>query len=57
MVPHGSHTNHEFLMLVIRVTNDSFVKKSFVTYEKVLTMMLHVKIIFLLLNFSKFFIL
>ena len=34
MVPHGSHTNHEFLMLVIRVTNVSFVKKSFFHLRK-----------------------
>ena len=35
MVFHSSHTNHEFLILVIRVTNVSFAIESFVTYEKV----------------------
>ena len=49
MVPHSSHNNHEFLILVIRVTNVSFA--SFVTYDKVLIMMLHMKRIFLLLKF------
>ena len=43
MVSHSSHTNHEFLVLVIRVTNVSFAIESFVTYEKVLIMMLHMK--------------
>ena len=48
MVSHSSHTNHEFLILVIRVANVSFAIGNFVTYEKVL--MLHMKIIFLLLK-------
>ena len=39
MVSHSSHTNHEFLTLVIRVTNVSFAIESFVTYEKGLVMM------------------
>ena len=47
MVSHGSHTNHEFLLLVIRVTNVSFAIERFVTFEKVLTMVLHMKRIFL----------
>ena len=37
----SSHTNHEFLILVIPVTNVSLTIESFVTYEKVLIMMLH----------------
>ena len=41
MVSHSSHTNHEFLILVIPVTNVSLTIESFVTYEKVLIMMLH----------------
>ena len=40
MVSHGSHTNHEFLILVIRVPNVSLAVESFVTCEKVLIMML-----------------
>ena len=40
MVSHSSHTNHEFLILVIRVT-------TLVANEKVLIMMLHIKRIFL----------
>ena len=51
MVSNSSHTNHEFLILVIRVTNVSFGIESFVTYEKVSIMMLHMKRIFLLLTF------
>ena len=39
MVSHSSHTNHEFLILVIRVTNVSFAIKSFVSYEKGLIML------------------
>ena len=46
MVSHCSHTNHEFLLLVMQVTNVSFAKESFITYEKVLIMMLHLKRIF-----------
>ena len=34
MVSHSSHTNHEFLILVIRVTNVSFAIQRFVTYKK-----------------------
>ena len=51
MGPHGSQTNHEFLILVIRVTYVSLAIESFVPYEKVLMMMLHMKRIFLLLKF------
>ena len=40
MVSHGSHTNHEFLMLAIWVPNVSFAVESFATCEKVLIMML-----------------
>ena len=40
MVSHSWHTNHEFLILVIRVT-------TLVANEKVLIMMLHIKRIFL----------
>ena len=55
MVPRDSHTNHEFLMLVIQFTNVSFAIESFVSYEKVLIMMLHMSRIFLPPN-NKFFI-
>ena len=34
MVSHSSHTNHEFLILVIRVAHVSFAIESFVTYKK-----------------------
>ena len=34
MVSHSCHTNHEYLTLVIRVTNFSFAIESFVNYEK-----------------------
>ena len=51
LVSHSSYTNHKFLILVIRVTSVSFAIESFVTYEKVLVMMLHMKIISLLLTF------
>ena len=50
MVSHSSHINHEFLILVIRVTIVSFAIENFVTYEKVLIMMLHMKRTFLLLK-------
>ena len=33
MVSHSSHTNHEFLMLVIQVTNVSSAIESFVTFQ------------------------
>ena len=46
MVSHSSHTNHEILTLVTQVTNLSFAIESFVTYEKRLIMMLHMKRIF-----------
>ena len=36
MVSHSSHTNHEFLLLVIRAANVSFGIESCVTFEKVL---------------------
>ena len=36
MVSHSSHTNHEFLLLVIRAANVSFAIESCVTFEKVL---------------------
>ena len=49
MVFHSSHTNHEFLILVIRVTNVSLAIESFATYEKVLIIMLHMERIILLL--------
>ena len=52
MVSRSSHTSHEFLILVIRVTNDSFAIKGFVTYEKTLIVMLHLKEIILLLKFK-----
>ena len=51
MVSHSSLTNHEFLTLVIRGTNVSFLIESVVTYEKGLIMMLYMKRIFLLLKF------
>ena len=51
MMSHSSHANHEFLILVIRVTNVSYAIESFVTYEKVLLMVLHMKGIILPLNF------
>ena len=51
MVSHSSLTNHELLILVIRVTNVSFVIESFVTDEKVLIMMLHMKRMLILLKF------
>ena len=51
MVSHSSPTNHELLILVIRVTNVSFVIESFVTDEKVLIMMLHMKRMLILLKF------
>ena len=51
MVSHSSNTNHEFLILAIQVTNVSLAIESFVTYEKVLIIMLHMKRIFLLLKF------
>ena len=41
MVSHRSHTNHEFLKLVITVTSVSFAIESLVSYEKGLIMMLH----------------
>ena len=47
MVSHSSHTNHVFLILVIRVTNVSFAIESFVSNEIVLIIMLHMKKIFL----------
>ena len=34
MVSHSSHTNHEFLILVIQVAHVSFAIESFVTYKK-----------------------
>ena len=46
MVSQSSHTNHEFLTVVIRVTYFSFAIESFVTYEKGLIMMLHMNRIF-----------
>ena len=46
MVSQSSHTNHEFLTVVIRVTYFSFAIENFVTYEKGLIMMLHMKRIF-----------
>ena len=52
MVSHSPHANHESLILVVRVTNVSFGIEGFATYEKVLKMMLHLKIIFLLLKFK-----
>ena len=55
MVSHSSHTNHEFLTLVIRVTNVSFAIESFATYKKGLIMMLHMKIISLFLKFQYVF--
>ena len=33
MVSHSSHTNHEFLILVIQVTNVSSAIESFVTFQ------------------------
>ena len=36
MVSHSSHTNHEFLILVIQVTNVSSAIESFVTFENFL---------------------
>ena len=54
MVPHSSHTNHEFLILVIWVTNVSFAIEVSVTYEKELLIMLHTKKTFLLLKFFIF---
>ena len=36
MVSHSSHPNHEFLILVMRVTNVSSAIESFDTYKKVL---------------------
>ena len=51
MMPHSFNTNHEFLILPIRITNVSFAIESFVTYEKKLLMMLYMKRIFLLLKF------
>ena len=36
MVSHSSHTNHEFLMLVVQFTNVSFAIENFVIYEKAL---------------------
>ena len=50
MLSHSSHTNHEFFILAIRVTNVTFAIKSFVTHEKGLIKMLHMKRIFLLLE-------
>ena len=41
MVSHSSDTNHEFLILVVLVANVSIDIESFVTYEKVLIIMLH----------------
>ena len=41
--------------LVVPVATISFQVENFVSYEKVLKMMLHFKRSFLLLNFSKFF--
>ena len=51
LVSHSSYTSPKFLILVIRVTSVSFAIESFATYEKVLVMMLHMKIISLLLTF------
>ena len=42
MVSRSSHTNHEFLILLIRVSKVSFAIESFVTYEKGL-IILHMK--------------
>ena len=50
MVSHSSDTNHELLILVVLVANVSIEIESFVTYEKVLIIMLHMKRIFLLLK-------
>ena len=50
MVSHSSPTNHELLILVIRVTNVSFAIERFVTYEKVLIIMLHMKRMLILLK-------
>ena len=53
MESHSSHTNHELLTLVIGVTNVSFAIESFITHEKGLIMMLHMKRFFLLLKFQQ----
>ena len=50
MVSHSSDTNHELLILVVLVANVSIEIESFVTYEKVLIIMLHMKRIFILLK-------
>ena len=47
---HSSNTNHEYLIFVIRVINVSFVIEGFVTYEKVLIIML--QIVFVWQNYT-----
>ena len=48
MVPQSSHTNHEFLILVTRVTNVNFARESCHLPKRV---MLYMKRISLLLKF------
>ena len=43
MLSHSSHTNHEFLILVIRVINVRFAIESFITSGKALIMMSHME--------------
>ena len=58
MESRSSHTNiiNELLKLAVRVaTTISFMIANFVTYEKVLIMMLHIERSLSLLKFSKIF--